>query len=288
MGLAVCVAAITFVWLALPERLGDGATVEASRGGRVADLAASSLRGTTEATLPSPIGPLTSESAPSVATPDEVVGTTAVGLAVGRAGPAATPARVADAVGERVPLYGAPTDDEPGQWVDNPTWEGLDVVFLVHEERGDWLRVQVATRPNQATAWVRAADVALRTVEHQIVVDATNLRLVLYEDRRPVFEAPVAVGKGSTPTPTGHFFVDGIVALSDTTGPYGTHQISVAAYSNVYTSFGGGIGQIALHGTNQPSLLGTPVSNGCVRMSNDDIAHLASLVPTGTPVQIVP
>jgi lipoprotein-anchoring transpeptidase ErfK/SrfK len=208
-------------------------------------------------------------------------------LLVGSAGPVGSPATVADAVGSQVPLFSNPGDPEPGEWLDNPTWEGLSVVFLVHQQVGDWLRVQVSMRPNQATAWVRASDVTLRRTPYEIVVDATALRLVLYQEGRPLFEAPVAVGKGSTPTPLGHFFVDGIVALRDASGPYGSHQLSVAAFSNVHYSFGGGVGQIALHGTNSPDLIGTPVSNGCVRMHNADISRLASLVPTGTPVRIV-
>jgi lipoprotein-anchoring transpeptidase ErfK/SrfK len=73
----------------------------------------------------------------------------------------------------------------------------------------------------------------------------------------------------------------------DPGGPYGTHQVSVAAFSNVYSTFGGGVGQIAIHGTNDPAKLGTPASHGCVRMLNDDIAKLADMVPDGTPVQIV-
>jgi hypothetical protein len=37
---------------------------------------------------------------------------------------------------------------------------------------------------------------------------------------------------------------------------------------------------------NDPSVLGTDVSHGCVRMSNDKITSLAGLLPFGTPVQI--
>ena len=46
-------------------------------------------------------------------------------------------------------------------------------------------------------------------------------------------------------------------------------------------------GQIALHGTNDPALLGTPASHGCVRMTNDDITLLANTAPPGTPVTII-
>jgi L,D-transpeptidase YbiS len=44
---------------------------------------------------------------------------------------------------------------------------------------------------------------------------------------------------------------------------------------------------IYIHGTNQEALLGTPVSHGCVRMSNADIAECFDEIPEGTPVEIV-
>lgn len=45
---------------------------------------------------------------------------------------------------------------------------------------------------------------------------------------------------------------------------------------------------VYIHGTNAESLLGTPASHGCVRMSNLDVIDLYDLVPTGTPVEIQP
>lgn len=44
---------------------------------------------------------------------------------------------------------------------------------------------------------------------------------------------------------------------------------------------------IYIHGTNSESELGTPVSVGCIRMSNLDIIELYDLVDIDTPVQIV-
>ncbi len=61
----------------------------------------------------------------------------------------------------------------------------------------------------------------------------------------------------------------------------------MAGFSDALKSFGGGPGQIAMHGTNRPNLLGQAVSNGCVRMNNDDITKMVDLAPTGTPVAIV-
>ena len=54
-------------------------------------------------------------------------------------------------------------------------------------------------------------------------------------------------------------------------GFYGPYALGLSAHSPVYTSFAGGDGQVGLHGTNQPSVLGTDVSHGCIRVANDVI-----------------
>jgi lipoprotein-anchoring transpeptidase ErfK/SrfK len=43
-----------------------------------------------------------------------------------------------------------------------------------------------------------------------------------------------------------------------------------------------------IHGTNQPSTIGTNVSSGCIRLVNDDIADLYSRVQVGTRVVVLP
>jgi lipoprotein-anchoring transpeptidase ErfK/SrfK len=98
----------------------------------------------------------------------------------------------------------------------------------------------------------------------------------------------VAVGTPESPTPTGHFFVDAKVRLLDPTGPYGAGQVSVTGFSDVYQTFGAGIGQIAIHGTDQPNLIGQGVSHGCVRVTNPQILRLLAMVPTGAPVDVLP
>ena len=141
--------------------------------------------------------------------------------------------------------------------------------------------------PNERVGWVKRSQVVVRTVPNRIVVRLAERRLVVYEGTEEVLSEPVAVGSSRTPTPTGRFFVDGWVLL-DGTGPYGIGQLSVAGFSEVLHSFGGGVGQIAIHGTNSPELLGQPVSNGCVRMENDALLRLVEIVELGTPVEIVP
>lgn len=209
-------------------------------------------------------------------------------LRLGYARPPSSPAVVADAIVPEVGLYSAPGDPEPAETLDNPTWEGLPGVYLVQQEWGDWLEVQVPMRPNGSTAWIRKSDVSLRQTQHRIVVILSERRLIAYDGAQPFLDTTVAIGAGRTPTPTGNYYVDGTVQVADPTGPYGAYQMSVAAFSDVHHSFGGGIGQIAIHGTNDPALLGTPASNGCVRMTNEDVTLLANAAPPGTPVQILP
>ncbi len=207
-------------------------------------------------------------------------------LRLGVARAVGSPALIADAIGPRVALYSHPGDADPGDVVDNPTFEDLPVTGLVMDQRNDWLEVQISRRPNEATAWVRAADFNLRESPYKIRVNSAAHTLTLTDHGATMFEVPVANGTGGTPTPTGTFFVDGIVQLADPTGPYGTYQLSVAAFSDVLTSFGGGNGQIAIHGTNSPDLVGTSVSHGCVRMTNDAVNKLAKFASVGTPVEI--
>jgi lipoprotein-anchoring transpeptidase ErfK/SrfK len=45
---------------------------------------------------------------------------------------------------------------------------------------------------------------------------------------------------------------------------------------------------IYFHGTNKEKFLGTPRSNGCIRVSNNDILWMISSLPEGTKVYIKP
>lgn len=43
---------------------------------------------------------------------------------------------------------------------------------------------------------------------------------------------------------------------------------------------------IYIHGTHEEGLIGTPASNGCIRMTNKDVIELYDLVPLGTTIRI--
>ncbi|MGH9266006.1 MAG: L,D-transpeptidase [Acidimicrobiales bacterium] len=247
---------------------------------------------TTPAPAPGPVVTTTPTTAPVAEAPapaaaPELVSVAGSKLRRGVARPISSPAQVADVKGSTIGVYSTPGQAEADESFDNPTWEGLALVFLVQQRQGDWLEVQLNSRPNQTTGWVRAADVTVRQVSHRIVVSLAARSLTVYDGQTPVMEAPVAIGTSSTPTPRGNYYIDGAVRTPDPSGVYGPFQLSVAAFSEVLMSFGSGVGQIAFHGTNAPGLIGDAVSNGCLRMKNADITRLANTVHIGTPVQIV-
>jgi len=172
----------------------------------------------------------------------------------------------------------------------NPTWEGFPLVMSIigQSDDGAWLNVRLPQRPNGYSGWVRASEVRAWDVPNriQVSVSTNTLRVFEGDSEHVLLEATVGVGRGRTPTPLGDFFIDIVNPLGGH-ATYGWGQLSVSGFSEVHQTFGGGIGQIALHGWNNPATVLGDVSNGCVRMINDDIARVAELSPLGTPVQIV-
>jgi hypothetical protein len=160
----------------------------------------------------------------------------------------------------------------------------LDAV-LGRRCRAVWYRVRVPMKPNGTTGYVRARVVNLRLVRTQIVIDLSTRRLTVYRRGRAVFSTTTAIGAPATPTPRGQFYINQRFREADPTGPYGWAAIGISAFSEVLQGWPQG-GPVAIHGTNRPSLLGLPVSNGCIRVSNGAIQRIWRLAPTGTPVSV--
>jgi lipoprotein-anchoring transpeptidase ErfK/SrfK len=183
-----------------------------------------------------------------------------------------------------VALYATADATEPMWTLPNPTHEGVPLSFTVLDEVGSRLQVRLPIRPNGSVAWVDAHQVMTWVVPNHLVVDLSDRQLTALHGDEVLLQTAVAVGSPNTPTPLGDFYID--ISLPDPGGAYGAWMLSVAGFSNVLTSFGGGIGQIAIHGWSDESVFGQAVSNGCIRMSNGVIPRLAQLAPVGTPVTV--
>ena len=198
------------------------------------------------------------------------------------------PSPVATAVVPSLPLYSAPDAPAPVGHLANPNWLGAPLTLLVTAFQGDWVQAYIPVRPIETVAWFPRADVAISSVPYHITVSISAHELVLYKDNAPVFRAPVATGAPDAPTPTGSFFIAFIVKLTDPWNAYGPYAMGTSDFSNTYYSFEGGPGQVGIHGTNQPWVIGTYASHGCIRLNNNDITTLAQQVVPGTPVEIGP
>jgi lipoprotein-anchoring transpeptidase ErfK/SrfK len=194
---------------------------------------------------------------------------------------------VATATVPTVPVYSAPEGDVVGPALANPNEFGLPLVFRVLAVQPDWVQVMLPRRPNGSTGWLRAADVTTADDDWRMKVELGAHRLTVWEGADVIRQETVAVGMPSAPTPTGDFYLTETLDTGHPSGPYGPWAFGLSAFSDVYTSFAGGPGQIGLHGTNEPQALGADVSHGCIRVTNEAITDLARRVPPGTPISIV-
>lgn len=183
-----------------------------------------------------------------------------------------------------VAIYATAEARRPMWSLPNPTHEGVPLSFTVIDRDGSRLRVRLPIRPNGSTGWVAADQVVTFVVPNHVTIDLSDRTVTAYHGDEELFRETVAVGSPSTPTPTGDFYVD--ISVAHPGGAYGDWMLSIAGFSDVLTSFGGGIGQIAMHGWSDESVMGAAVSNGCIRMPNAAITRLAPLAGVGTPVTI--
>jgi hypothetical protein len=123
-------------------------------------------------------------------------------------------------------------------------------------------------------------------VKRTIVVSLEDRKLALLEDGQVKKIYPVAVGKPSTPSPTGTFVIErrvvnptyshnGKVVPPGPGNPVGTRWmgLSVRGYG--------------IHGTNEPRSIGKPASHGCIRLARPDLEELYAQVSVGDTVVLV-
>jgi lipoprotein-anchoring transpeptidase ErfK/SrfK len=149
-----------------------------------------------------------------------------------------------------------------------------------------WLRVMLPGRPDGSTGWIAEQGTRETTTNWHLVVDLAARRVRAYRDGHVARTFQAVVGKPSTPTPTGEFFVEETLQMpaGEAGGPF---ALALSARSNVLQEFEGGPGQIAVHGRDDlGGTLGTAASHGCIRLATASIDWLATRIGPGTPVTI--
>lgn len=149
-----------------------------------------------------------------------------------------------------------------------------------------WVHVRLPGRPSGHTGWILSSQTRRTSTQWHIALDISARRVTAYYGRHAVRRFRAIVGKPSTPTPRGRFFIEEALSLSsrDAGGPF---ALATSARSHVLQEFDGGPGQIALHGTNNlAGVLGTAASHGCIRLSTRAITWLAGRIGGGVPLTI--
>lgn len=152
----------------------------------------------------------------------------------------------------------------------------------------NWLRVMIPGRPNGTKGWISQRGTLLTTTSWRVVVRTSTRRVLVYRAGRLVRSFAAIVGKPSTPTPHGRFFVEESVRMLPTSAgaPF---ALALSARSDVLQEFEGGPGQVAIHGmANLGGMLGTASSHGCIRLPDRSIRWLAARIGPGVPVAITP
>lgn len=155
------------------------------------------------------------------------------------------------------------------------------------DSSGNWAKVQLPVRPNGTTAWVQTAFFTQESHNYHITIDISENTVNVYKGEELLVEQIAVSGRDSRPTPVVRSYIDEKIAGASLSPAYGDWVLSIAAFSEALGTFGGGMPKLALHGTNQPELMGQYVSSGCVRIPNEVVSFIAETVPVGTIVDIV-
>ena len=149
-----------------------------------------------------------------------------------------------------------------------------------------WLRVMLPGRPDGLIGWITQSGTRPAVTPWRITLNLGARRVTVYNDGTRVRSFRAVVGKPSTPTPTGRFFVEEVVQMQPG-APGGPFALALSARSNALQEFEGGPGQIGMHGRdNLGGTLGAAESHGCVRLGTPAIDWLAARIDDGTPVTI--
>ncbi|HHX24742.1 MAG TPA: L,D-transpeptidase family protein, partial [Thermoanaerobacterales bacterium] len=120
----------------------------------------------------------------------------------------------------------------------------------------------------------------------KIVLNVPMYTLEYYEGNTLVKTYPVAIGRSTSQTPIGDFKVIN-KAKNPTWFPRGRDPIPPGPSNPLGTRWMGFKNGYGIHCNNNPSVIGTMASAGCVRLYNQDVEELYEKVSVGTTVKII-
>jgi lipoprotein-anchoring transpeptidase ErfK/SrfK len=163
----------------------------------------------------------------------------------------------------------------------------LKAWVLEESKDGRFGRVTVPYSGRRGTGWIRLRDMRLSRTPYTAKADLSRHVITVRNLDRVVMRFPTATGAAGSPTPPGRYFITDRVPIPGG-GSFGTYAFGLSGIqTNLPDGWTGG-DQLAIHGTNDPSSIGTSSSAGCLRVSERALARLKPLLELGTPVTIQP
>ena len=146
--------------------------------------------------------------------------------------------------------------------IDEATWRRL---FAGIPLPADVVTVPIPLAPPDPTRLSQAG--------YGVILNLGSRTLRLLQYGADVATYPIAIGKPATPSPVGDYTI--LNKAVDPGGPFGTRWLGITE---------NGLG---IHGTDTPPSIGLAVSNGCIRMYNQDVEAIFPLLNVGDPVSIL-
>src|ERR1700729_3493625 len=146
---------------------------------------------------------------------------------------------------------------------------------------------------NSSAAWLLTIFLLLNASSYgqtqsrcTLVISVADRKLAVVENGAVTKIYPIAVGKNSTPSPTGSFLI--VDRITDPTYYHANVVVPPGPHNPLGTRWMGlsekGYG---IHGTNAPKSIGKAASHGCIRMRVPDAEELFGMVEVGDEVDLV-
>jgi lipoprotein-anchoring transpeptidase ErfK/SrfK len=149
-----------------------------------------------------------------------------------------------------------------------------------------WLGVISPLAGNGRVGWIPQSAANLTRVPFEVRVSLSAHKLMVLNDGRVLKQYPVAVGKPSSPTPTGRFAVTDRLLTGDPQSAYGCCILALSAMAPHAIADWSGGNRVAIHSTPETASIGNSVTHGCVRVDLAEGRWLLDHVPLGTPTLI--
>jgi lipoprotein-anchoring transpeptidase ErfK/SrfK len=150
---------------------------------------------------------------------------------------------------------------------------------------GRWGRVEIPYAWPRRDGWIPLGGLRRSTTHVEVEVDLSRRRVTVRKFGKVREGFSAAIGGASSPTPPGEYFVTDRIPFP-AGGSLGTFAFGISGIQPRLPAGWSGGNQLAIHGTDQPSTIGTSASAGCIRVGEKPLHRLLPMLQLGTPVII--